>query len=81
MITGSSIPSVVPRSEAYSITIASSGQFPVRSPMPSSEQLTLGGAVQPCGGGVCYDLIEIVVTVPLEHFRLGIPRIVHKSVV
>ena len=37
------------------------------------------GAVQPCGGGVCYDLIKIVVTVPLEHFA-RCSRIVHKSV-
>ena len=35
-----SMPSIVPRSAAYSIAIASSGQLPVRSPMPSSEQLT-----------------------------------------
>ena len=35
-----SMPSSVPRREAYSIAMASSGQLPVRSPMPSSEQLT-----------------------------------------
>ena len=36
-----SMPSCVPRSCAYSMAMASSGQLPVRSPMPSSEQLTL----------------------------------------
>ena len=34
------MPSGVPLSWAYSMTMASSGQLPVRSPMPSREQLT-----------------------------------------
>ena len=40
VITVGSIPSKEPRSEAYSKTIASSGTFPVLSPIPSNEQLT-----------------------------------------
>ena len=35
-----SIPEVVPRREAYSITIASRGTLPVLSPMPRREQFT-----------------------------------------
>ena len=35
-----SMPSSDPRNDAYSNTMASSGTFPVRSPMPSREQLT-----------------------------------------
>ena len=34
-----SMPSVVPRRDAYSMAMASSGQLPVRSPMPRMEQL------------------------------------------
>ena len=40
MITVVSMPSSVPRSCAYSNTMASSGVLPVRSPMPNNEQLT-----------------------------------------
>ena len=39
-VTVVSIPSSVPLSCAYSNTIASSGVFPVLSPIPNSEQLT-----------------------------------------
>ena len=35
-----SMPFKWPRREAYSKTMASSGTFPVRSPIPKSEQLT-----------------------------------------
>ena len=38
-MTERSIPSVVPRRDAYSIAIASRGQLPVRSPIPSIAQL------------------------------------------
>ena len=40
VITVGSMPSILPRREACSMIMASSGTFPVRSPMPSSEQLT-----------------------------------------
>ena len=40
VIAVKSMPSIVPRKEAYSIAMASKGQLPVRSPMPRREQLT-----------------------------------------
>ena len=40
VITVGFMPSKPPRRDAYSNTIASSGTFPVRSPIPSREQLT-----------------------------------------